>query len=47
MSTSAPHDGGSNPSNLKDKLKHPIENVRHKLHETKLHDLKVRLIQKK
>lgn len=47
MSTAAPADGGSNPSSLKEKMKHPFENMREKFRDTKLYDLKVGLIHKK
>lgn len=47
MSTAAPADGGSNPSKLKEKMKHPFENMREKFRDTKLYDLKVGLIHKK
>jgi phospholipase D1/2 len=47
MSTVAPKDGGSNLSSLKDKLKHPFERMRNKLHNTSLHDVKIKAIYKK
>ena len=47
MSAAAPADGGSNPSSLKEKMKNPFASLREKLHDTKLHDVKVGLIQKK
>jgi phospholipase D1/2 len=47
MSTAAPADGGSNPENLKDKLKHPFEHMREKFQDTKLYDIKVALSHKK
>lgn len=47
MTSAAPADGGTNSSSLKEHLKHPIEGLRHKLKDTKLHDLKVSLIHKK
>ncbi|TGO63102.1 hypothetical protein BCON_0015g00310 [Botryotinia convoluta] len=47
MSTASPADGGSNPSKLKEKVKNPFASLREKLHDTKLHDVKVGLIQKK
>ncbi len=47
MSTTAPADGGTNPSHLKEKMKHPFEGLREKLRDTKLYDLKVGLIHKK
>ena len=47
MSAAAPQDGGSNSEHLKDKLKHPFNNLREKFRDTKLYDLKVGLIHKK
>lgn len=47
MSTAAPKDGGSNLSNLKDKIEHPFGKLSNKLHNTTLHDLKVKAIHKK
>jgi phospholipase D1/2 len=47
MSTVAPTDGGSNPENLKEKLKHPFEHMREKFQDTKLYDVKVALSHKK
>jgi hypothetical protein len=51
MSTAAPSDGGSNSSNLKeslkDKLKNPFHGLSDKLHDSSLHEVKVRLIQEK
>ncbi|KAE9371059.1 phospholipase D/nuclease [Stipitochalara longipes BDJ] len=47
MSSAAPQDGGSNPEHLKDKIKHPFNNLREKFRDTKLYDLKVGLINKK
>lgn len=47
MSTTAPSGGGSNPDDLKDKLKHPFHGLREKFRDTKLYDLKVGLINKK
>ena len=47
MTTAAPNDGGSNSEPLKDKLKHPFNNLREKFRDTKLYDLKVGLIHKK
>jgi phospholipase D1/2 len=47
MSTAAPHDGESNIENLKEDLKHPFEYMRHKLHNTTLHDMKVKATLKK
>ncbi|KAH6676249.1 hypothetical protein B0J14DRAFT_585147 [Halenospora varia] len=47
MTTAGPADGGSNPEGLKEKMKHPFGNLREKLRDTKLYDLKVGLINKK
>jgi phospholipase D1/2 len=47
MSAAAPKDGGSNLSSLKDKLEHPFERLSNKLHNTSLHDVKVKAIHKK
>jgi hypothetical protein len=47
MSTAAPEDGGSNPERLKDKLKHPFDQMREKFRDTKLYDVKVGLSHKK
>lgn len=47
MSNVAPEDGGSNPANLKDKLKHPFEHMREKFQDSKLYDVKVSLSHKK
>ncbi|PMD36346.1 phospholipase D/nuclease [Hyaloscypha variabilis F] len=47
MSAAAPQDGGSNSEHLKDKLKHPFNNLREKFRDTKLYDLKVGLSHKK
>lgn len=38
---------GEGSEHLKDKLKHPFSELREKLRDTKLHDLKVGLIHKK
>jgi len=48
MTSSAPEDGGpGNASKLKEKLKHPFENMREKFRDSSLYDLKVGLIHKK
>jgi hypothetical protein len=47
MSTAAPKDGGFNLSNLKDKIEHPFDKLSNKLHNTTLHDVKVKAIHKK
>jgi phospholipase D1/2 len=47
MTTGAPQDGGSNPDKLKEKLKHPFQNMREKFRDSSLYDLKVGLINKK
>jgi phospholipase D1/2 len=47
MTTSASSDGGSNPEQLKDKLKHPFEHMREKFQDSKLYDVKVALSHKK
>ncbi|RDW69315.1 hypothetical protein BP6252_08335 [Coleophoma cylindrospora] len=51
MTTAGPSDGGSNPQSFKDKMKakieHPLNDLREKLRDTKLYDLKVGLINKK
>ena len=55
MSNAAPHDGGPNPDNLKEKAKHPfggafrekLKETGEKLRDTKLYDLKVGLSHKK
>jgi phospholipase D1/2 len=47
MSTAAPKDGGSNLSNLKNKIEHPFDKLGNKLHNTSLHDVKVKAIHKK
>jgi phospholipase D1/2 len=47
MTSAGPKDGGSNPENLKEKLKNPFNNMREKFRDTKLYDLKVGLIHKK
>jgi phospholipase D1/2 len=47
MTTGAPSDGGSNPEHLKDKLKHPFQELREKIRDTKLYDVKVALVNKK
>lgn len=47
MSNAAPADGGSNPRSLRDKLKHPFEQMRGKFEDTKLQDIKVALSHRK
>ncbi len=47
MTTAGPKDGGTNPESLKEKLKHPFHELREKVRDTKLYDLKVGLIHKK
>ena len=47
MSTAAPHDGGSNPANFKEDVKHPADHISHKVENLTLHDLKVKAIHKK
>ncbi|KAL3427213.1 phospholipase [Phlyctema vagabunda] len=51
MTTAGPSDGGSNPGSFKEKMKakfdHPLHDMREKLRDTKLYDLKVGLIHKK
>ncbi|KAI9741467.1 MAG: hypothetical protein M1818_004273 [Claussenomyces sp. TS43310] len=43
MTTSAPQDGGANPEHLKEKLRHPFADLRQKLHDSSLHDMKATL----
>lgn len=47
MTSASPEDGGSNKEHLKDKLKHPFNNLREKFRDSSLYDLKVGLIHKK
>lgn len=47
MTTAGPKDGGSNPENLKEKIKHPFHELREKFRDSSLYDLKVGLINKK
>jgi hypothetical protein len=47
MTTAGPHDGGSNPSNLKEKLKYPFGGLREKFRDSSLYDAKVAIINKK
>lgn len=47
MTSAAPTDGGSNSEGLKEKLKHPFQNMREKFRDSSLYDVKVGLIHKK
>jgi phospholipase D1/2 len=47
MTTAGPSDGGSNPENLKEKIKHPFHELREKFRDSKLYDLKVGIVNKK
>merc|ERR1712225_61483 len=47
MTSAAPQDGGSSKEKLKEKLKHPFDNMREKFRDSSLYDLKVGFIHKK
>lgn len=50
MTTAGPQDGGpggASKHSLKEKLKHPFEDLREKFRDSSLYDLKVGLIHKK
>ncbi|KAL2066313.1 hypothetical protein VTL71DRAFT_2384 [Oculimacula yallundae] len=47
MTSAAPQDGGSSKEHLKEKLKHPFNNLREKFRDSSLYDLKVGFIHKK